>query len=440
MKKLFFLLGVHGCGKATVLESLSENNDYKILTTSTTKESRHNEEKSYEFISLKDWKSSDYAYEVKLLEVKYGLKKSKLSEMGKDQIGLTVFHPLFFDKIDNIRNELNFIEIITIGLDTVETIAVQKNRVGNDSTLVDTQENFDKQREFLKKCDINIKGDKATIVNAIISITNIVSNKGVLADRDIHNIIKANSLLQQVEFNNIKPASYDLRLGNEIWENGKRKELNDDCPAISIQPYSYIIAISEEKAYFPKFITARFDLKVSLFLDGVILSAAPQIEPGYSDGKICSLLFNASDRPVSLKRGDHFATLEFSTTSYITKGYKEQHQGQEKISEHMEAHTFKGPGSNILSRLKRLESWKRVQIIGAITILIFLGGICATNLKSYYDVKSEKKDINVILADISKKHKEIITQGNQSVAINKIKEEIEKLKKKIKDLEKTITP
>jgi len=435
LKKIFILIGVRGSGKTTILNELKKFCEYKILNTCTTRRPRYHNEEYYNFLDLESWSDIRFAYEIKYLEIKYGLGFDELDSLSNKQVGLTVFHPLFFEKIKTIRKQLKEYEIITIGLDTIKTYEDQKIRVNNDKNRIDSVENFIKQKEYLNDCDVKIQGDKLTILNAILSITNVVVNKGVLADRDIRNIIKANSLLQNVDFKNIKSASYDLRLGDEYWENGKRKEIDDSNPAISIQPYSYIIAISKEKAYFPKFITARFDLKVSLFLDGIILSAAPQIEPGYCNGKICSLLFNASDRPVSLKKGDHYATLEFSSTSYITEGYKEQHQGQEKIAEHMEANTFKGPGSNILSRLKKLEVWKTSQIFGAITVLIFLGSIYATNLNIHFEIKSKQKEIIEMSEKIKKLLKDSKTINEKNKIIIELRNEVEILKKNLKQIE-----
>ena len=72
-------------------------------------------------------------------------------------------------------------------------------------------------------------------------------------------------LLDNANIANIKGASYDLSLGDEFYYKGKIQRLSTEKPFLLIEPYDYVIATSNELANFPRDITGRFDLAVSLF-------------------------------------------------------------------------------------------------------------------------------------------------------------------------------
>jgi len=73
----------------------------------------------------------------------------------------------------------------------------------------------------------------------------------------------------------VQGASYDLTLGDEYFNNGNIKTLNDRNPFIKMKPGEYVLVSSKEIARLPKDIAGRFDITVSLFCKGVILSNGP---------------------------------------------------------------------------------------------------------------------------------------------------------------------
>jgi len=123
-------------------------------------------------------------------------------------------------------------------------------------------------------------------------------------------MIECRMLLENADPNNSTGAAYDLSIGDEYYYGGNIKTLTDNEPFILIEPYDYAIVTSKETTNFPKDITGRFDLSVSLFCQGIILSNGPQVDPGFK-GRLFCLLFNTSNALVFLKRGQHYATLEF---------------------------------------------------------------------------------------------------------------------------------
>jgi deoxycytidine triphosphate deaminase len=148
---------------------------------------------------------------------------------------------------------------------------------------------------------------------------------GVAPARIIKSLMECGSLLTNGSLDNIEGASYDLSLGDEYYYKGRIHTLTKKQPLLLIEPYDYAIVTSRENANMPKDFCGRFDLSVSLFCQGVILSNGPQIDPGFRGILFC-LLLNSSSSPVLLKRGQHYATIEFIKLIEPTHCYKGHNQ------------------------------------------------------------------------------------------------------------------
>lgn len=150
---------------------------------------------------------------------------------------------------------------------------------------------------------------------------------GMVPAHMIRMMTESNMLLINTVESSISGASYDLLLGDEYFYSGKIRKLSDENPILLIEPYDYAIVTSNEIAQFPRDISGRFDLAVSLFCQGIILSNGPQVDPGFSGPLFC-LLFNTSNSPVLLKRRCHYATIEFHKLIEPTFGYKGEHSNK----------------------------------------------------------------------------------------------------------------
>ncbi len=144
-------------------------------------------------------------------------------------------------------------------------------------------------------------------------------------------MVKCGMLLKNADVKNkVSGASYDLSLGDQYWQDGKKRILDNTSPFIELKPGDYAIVSSKETADFPKDIAGRFDLSVSLFCQGIILSNGPQVDPGFK-GRLFCLLFNTSNATIPLKRGQHYATLEFIKLLEPTIPYSGVYQGKDDI-------------------------------------------------------------------------------------------------------------
>jgi deoxycytidine triphosphate deaminase len=168
-------------------------------------------------------------------------------------------------------------------------------------------------------------------------------------------MIKCGILLERADLIGVKSASYDLLLGDEYYYGGKIKKLSDSDPFLTIEPYDYAIVSCKEIACMPRDVMAKFGLTVGLFCQGIILSNGPQIDPGFRGTLFC-LLFNTSNRAVHLKRGKHYATIEFNKLIEPAQPYGGQYQGSEKIIEYIPANALNGAINELK---KEIESLKR---------------------------------------------------------------------------------
>lgn len=258
-----------------------------------------------------------------------------------------VFDPLQLEVLRNYAGGQTF-ETIIVSLDTVADLATQLSRVGGDAERKMSAADFDRARNELARTDLLVRGDADTIFAAVAAAVRLLVGRGGTLTRGVlEPLVDAGVLLQGAEKAALRHASYDLRLGRQVWTNRALVTLTDQSPTVEIAPYSYAIVTAEEGANLPTFVTAQFDIKVSLFLRGVVLSNGPQIDPGYR-GQLFCMLFNGSSAPLTLSAGSHFATLEFSTTTEATEPYDQQYQLQQKLGQIMNEGAMSGPGGNII--------------------------------------------------------------------------------------------
>lgn len=128
-------------------------------------------------------------------------------------------------------------------------------------------------------------------------------------------------------------------------------------------------------AKLPTFVAGRFDLKVSMFVSGMILSNGPQVDPGYEGALLC-LLYNANDSDYSLYPDKHFATIEFHTVVRATRAYRAQYQRARDFASFMAGSTAAGRGARLSERLTKVESdlgSYKMWFVGAFLAFIAIG-------------------------------------------------------------------
>lgn len=229
-----------------------------------------------------------------------------------------------------------------------------------------------------------IKGRTAKETTALISdFWAFRATGGMLSKRLISSYISHKLLIwpDYSEYNSkISPSSYDLSLGDDYYYGGKIYTLCEKQPFLKIDPYDYAIVSSSETVNMPKDISGRFDVSVSLFCQGVILSNGTQIDPGFC-GKLFCLLFNTSNKPIYLKRGDHFVTLEFCKLLEVTEPYHGKYNYKTSIVPYIPANALHGAINELkqdLDAIKKENSQLQSIFLGTLTLIITLIALLVT--------------------------------------------------------------
>lgn len=351
MSVLVVLIGTRGAGKSTTLDYIRQQG-YFVLTPSTNRPSRHPEDTEYFFEG--NWEEVELAWEIEVGQYKYGMRESEIDSAVRSGIGVTVFEPGGIEVLKQFK-ATGRLEVVTIGLDTIGSIEEQEERIGGNTLRTVSEEKFAADRSVVQKCDAVFSGNEGDVGDALFASCKVLSSRGGVLDGEaIGSLLRGGVLLTDVDEDNVQSASYDLRLGREAWCQGKFVFLDETNPTLKIPAYSYAIVTAQEEARLPRFVTARYDLTVSGFMDGLILSNGPQVDPGYRGSLFC-ILFNGRDVARGVTLGRHFATIEFVTTTTVTEGYSGGYQGKEGLAAFVSENTAVSPGGNIVERIDNLE-------------------------------------------------------------------------------------
>lgn len=364
------LTGTSASGKSTIAKKLCAfNGQFQIVQAITTRQKRV-DDFNYEYISKEEFgqrrSQNEYMVESTYRNEFYAISNihiQKIIDAGKVPILIitpqSIMNPLRINGV--IANFLSFF------LDASDAILGQRlsNR-GDTFNYEDIVHRNNSDRESqayaLYKIITNRQEDIEEVTNLISWLWKTKNSGGILPSQVLKLLIKYCSLVESetINIDNVSAASFDLTLGSSYFQNGQIKELKDNEPNIVIQPGDFIVAGSQERVNMPPSIAGRFDLTVSMFCKGLILSNGPQVDPGFKGILFC-LLFNTSNEKIELKKGAHYATIEFhkliepSQNPYIGK-----YQEKEKIMEYLpEIAKFSviGQMRNDISSLKKESFW-----------------------------------------------------------------------------------
>lgn len=121
----------------------------------------------------------------------------------------------------------------------------------------------------------------------------------------------------------VKPASYDLTVGDEYYlfhkphqESESRKlpvdRLESPGAAFTLYPNGVCFVITEERMHIPPNLAGSLSLPLHLLQRGLLMPRQPQIDPGFQ-GRLIAMLYNLSTSSIRFKRGDHLMSIEFHT-------------------------------------------------------------------------------------------------------------------------------
>ncbi len=115
----------------------------------------------------------------------------------------------------------------------------------------------------------------------------------------------------------LEAARYNLRLGAEYRKNAEPCTLSDKEPWLTIEPFQMALVETFEQIRLPRFLIARWNLKVPVVYRGLLWVGALQVDPGWQ-GHLACPIYNLSDKEVRVKYKDELFAMDFvRTTPYV---------------------------------------------------------------------------------------------------------------------------
>ncbi|HZY97485.1 MAG TPA: hypothetical protein VFE35_10305 [Candidatus Cybelea sp.] len=140
---------------------------------------------------------------------------------------------------------------------------------------------------------------------------------GVLLSDEIQRHAAAYDLIAPLHKDRLKPAAYELRVGDRCSVGGEIRSLIADRNRnveLRIEPFEVAIIQTLERVNMPRNLIARWNIRVHWAYEGLMWVGGPQVDPGYKGLLFCPL-YNLSDEAVVLRRGDPIAVIDFVATT-----------------------------------------------------------------------------------------------------------------------------
>lgn len=156
---------------------------------------------------------------------------------------------------------------------------------------------------------------------------------GVLLSDEIEYYVEKYKMIDPFKHDNLGAARYGLTVGNEYAIGGEIKKLYDEPGKnkIRIPPFEVVIIETKERINLPRFIVARWNLRVKWAYEGLLWVGGPQVDPGWV-GHLSCPIYNLSDKEVTLRLGEPIAVMDFVKTTPFKKGKsKEYHRPPTRV-------------------------------------------------------------------------------------------------------------
>lgn len=173
------------------------------------------------------------------------------------------------------------------------------------------------EKEFQKKCE-ELECPEVDDYNG--------STPGVLLSHQIKHFATKHCMIIPFNPKKLKPAGYYLSVGKDYAINGELKKLSEEPgkDELIIDPFQVAIISTEETINLPRFIIARWNLRVTYCYKGLLWTGALQVDPGWCGQLFCPI-YNLSSEKVVIKLGDPIALMDFVKTTPFKKGESEEY-------------------------------------------------------------------------------------------------------------------
>jgi dCTP deaminase len=153
----------------------------------------------------------------------------------------------------------------------------------------------------------------------------------LMSDKEIEGAIEKGEFIVK-EFNEkqINPASYDARLGKQVFKTRPERGLVDSSKkgVIIIEVGEFAILSTHEHFEMPDNIAGQIGLRSHYARKGLILLAGPQVDPGFR-GMLTLGVYNVGPRDIAIPYSGPFCTIGFHQLSVpATEPYSGEYQDQ----------------------------------------------------------------------------------------------------------------
>ena len=139
--------------------------------------------------------------------------------------------------------------------------------------------------------------------------------KGVLLSDQIAYYAQVYDMIEPFCEEALRPAGYCLHVGEEFMIAGQRFNFEkQNLKDFSIEPYEVAVIKIKEKICLPRFLIGRWDIRVTHAYRGLMWVGGAQVDPGFKGHLYCPI-YNLSNRPVRLRRGEKLAVIDFVKTT-----------------------------------------------------------------------------------------------------------------------------
>lgn len=160
-------------------------------------------------------------------------------------------------------------------------------------------------------------------------------------------------LIEPFASGQLKAASYRLSLGRRAHLGGKLVIVSEDRP-LEIPPHQVAVVTTYETLRIPRFLIARWNLRVSMVYEGLLWVGALQVDPGWV-GYLLAPLYNLAERTVRLYYKEPLFTMDFvRTTPYRPKISKAYNPERGSLEEY-DIHPLESAPYQVLARIDETE-------------------------------------------------------------------------------------
>ena len=132
-------------------------------------------------------------------------------------------------------------------------------------------------------------------------------------------------MITPFQMENLKPAAYELTVGDEAMLGGKYLSLGDSTEngQLTIPQFEVAVIKTAETLNLPRFLIARWNIRVFWAYRGLLWVGGPQVDPGYVGHLFCPI-YNLSNKEVLIRKGDAIAVMDFVKTTDFDEDWGEE--------------------------------------------------------------------------------------------------------------------